>query len=60
MAIRTTPVLIPGAPPLSLTITLGLTQAGEQEDLNSAIKRADLALYQGKNAGRDRYVIGYA
>jgi diguanylate cyclase len=60
ITVRTTPLLIPDIPPLSLAITLGLTQVGEQEDLGSAIKRADLALYQGKNAGRDRYVIGYA
>jgi diguanylate cyclase len=60
IAIRSTPVMISGAPPLSLTITLGLTQVGEKEDLVSAIKRADVALYKGKNAGRDRYVIGYA
>jgi diguanylate cyclase len=56
--VRTTPVLIPGIPHLSLTITLGLSQVGEQEDFGSAVKRSDLALYQGKSAGRDRYVTG--
>ncbi|HQT34246.1 MAG: hypothetical protein ACYC39_09725 [Thiobacillus sp.] len=30
---------------------------GEMEDLSSVVKRADLALYQGKVSGRDRYVI---
>lgn len=59
ITIRTTPVTIPDIPPLSMTITLGLTQAGKNEDFASVINRADLALYEGKNAGRDRYVIGY-
>lgn len=59
ITIRTTPVPINGGTPLALSITLGLVQVGEQEDMASAIKRADAALYVGKNAGRDRYVIGY-
>lgn len=58
MTIRTTPVPINGGTPLALSITLGMVQAGEQESMASAIKRADAALYEGKNAGRDRYVIG--
>ncbi len=52
--IRETPIdglLIP------MTVTLGLAQAGELEELSSAIKRADVALYQGKMDGRDRFVI---
>ena len=40
-----------------MTVTLGMAQAGEFEELSSAIKRADVALYQGKLDGRDRYVI---
>lgn len=55
--IRTTPVPIPDAPPIKLTVTLGLAQVGEQEELDSAVKRSDIALYEGKHAGRDRYVI---
>jgi PleD family two-component response regulator len=42
---------------LRLTITLGLALAGEMEDLSSVVKLADLALYEGKQSGRDRYVI---
>ena len=56
-AVRMTPVPIPDAQPVTLTVTLGLAQVGDHEDLSSAIKRADAALYEGKNAGRDRYVI---
>ncbi|HRK77335.1 MAG TPA: diguanylate cyclase [Thiobacillus sp.] len=56
-AIRTTSVPIPGGVPLVLTVTLGLTRVCEQDDLSSAIMRADRALYDGKKGGRDRYVI---
>ena len=55
--IRTTPVPIPDNPPVTLTVTLGLAQVGEQEELSSAIQRADVALYEGKKSGRDRYVF---
>lgn len=55
--IRTTPVLITDGESLALTVTLGLALVGEQEEMSSAIKRADVALYEGKNGGRDRYVI---
>lgn len=56
-AIRTTPVPIADGEPLVLTVTLGLAQVGEDEEMSSAIKRSDVALYEGKNGGRDRYVI---
>ena len=55
--VGTTPVPIDDEEVLRLTVTLGLALAGEQEDLASAIKRADLALYEGKRDGRNRYVI---
>ena len=55
--VRKTPSSIGGDQSISITITIGLAQTGEQEDINSAIKRADLALYEGKHAGRNRYVI---
>lgn len=55
--IRTTPIPIADAPPVTLTVTLGLAQVSAQEDLSSAISRADAALYEGKHSGRDRYVI---
>jgi diguanylate cyclase (GGDEF)-like protein len=54
---RTTPVPITDGKLLKLTVTLGLAQVGEQEDIDSAIKRADAALYEGKGRGRDCYVI---
>ena len=56
-SVGTTPVPIDNGETLRLTITMGLAQAGEMEDLSSAIKRADMALYEGKQSGRNRYVI---
>ena len=55
--VGTTPVPIDDEETLRITITLGLAQVGELEDLSSAIKRADQALYEGKNLGRNRYVF---
>lgn len=56
-AVRSASVPIPDSVPLALTVTLGLARVREQDDLSSAIMRADLALYEGKKSGRDRYVI---
>ncbi len=55
--VGTTPVPIADDEVLRLTITMGLALAGEMEDLSSVVKRADQALYEGKDGGRDRYVI---
>jgi len=56
-SVGTTPVPIDDGETLRLTITMGLALAGEMEDLTSAIKRADMALYEGKQGGRNRYVF---
>ena len=55
--VRDAPVLIPQNKPLAMTITIGLSLAGQDEKLDSVIERADRALFEGKRAGRDRYVI---
>lgn len=55
--VGTTPVPISDDGVIRLTITLGLAMTGKEEDLASAIERADLALYEGKQAGRNRFVI---
>jgi diguanylate cyclase (GGDEF)-like protein len=57
ITVRTTPVPISDNESLSISVTIGLTCVAEHEHLSSAIGRADIALYEGKNAGRDRYVI---
>jgi diguanylate cyclase len=56
-AVRNAPLPISREQSLNMSVTLGLSCVGDDEDLASAIKRADKALYQGKWAGRDRYVI---
>lgn len=43
--------------PLRVTATLGLTAFGVDEAADVVIQRADAALYQGKNEGRDRVVV---
>lgn len=55
--IGTTPVPISDSQSLTLTVTLGLARVGESENLASAISRADLALYDGKKGGRNRFVV---
>jgi diguanylate cyclase len=44
-------------PGLRLTITTGATQCAPEDSVESLMRRADLALYLGKEAGRDRVVL---
>lgn len=55
--VRCAPLPIAMADALTLTITMGLARAGNDEAMADAVERADRALYTGKEAGRDRYVI---
>ena len=55
--VRGAPVPIAQNQSLAMTITIGLCLAGQDEKLDSVIERADRALFEGKRAGRDRYVI---
>lgn len=42
----------------SLTVTIGVTTyLGNNDSLDAIVKRADQALYRGKNAGRDQLVV---
>ena len=43
---------------MKLSVSIGVVEFGEEESLKSAIKRADKALYQAKNDGRNRVVSG--
>lgn len=56
-AVRNAPVPVSRDLSLTLTVTVGLSRSGDDEELSSVIERADKALYEGKRAGRDRYVI---
>lgn len=51
------PVPLDDGQALPMTITIGLAHVGQAEDITSALKRADGALYEGKRAGRNRYVM---
>lgn len=42
---------------IAITATIGVALTGPEENLTSVIRRADLAMYQGKSAGRDRFVV---
>lgn len=57
--IEQTPVRIvddEGGTDISITISLGITRAVQTEDLNHLINRADRALFQAKESGRNRLV----
>ena len=58
--VRDMRVPIPDNEALKLTVTLGIACTRNAESLESAVERADQALYAGKEAGRDRYVFAEA
>ncbi len=46
-----------GETSIRITVTIGGTLRREREEFSQLFKRADLALYEGKERGRDRIVI---
>lgn len=47
----------PALPAIPLTISAGVTQFVKGEPVEATLSRADAALYQAKNAGRNRVVV---
>lgn len=56
-AVRQAPLELHAGDPLKLSVTIGLSRVGPDDTLTGAVERADLAMLQGKQAGRDRYQI---
>lgn len=50
-------VFIQGDLEIRFTVSMGISQLHENESASDWLKRADLALYQSKNSGRNRYTV---
>ena len=50
-------VFINGGQELRFTMSMGVAQLGVSEDVSDWIKRADEALYQSKEGGRDQFTL---
>ncbi|WP_193185909.1 diguanylate cyclase [Nisaea sediminum] len=55
--IEETPVDIDGAEPLSVTVSFGVAQLVPRRRLKEITERADRALYEAKNSGRNQVVV---
>lgn len=58
--VRTHPLPLEQGGPLPMTVTAGITRVTAEDSLSSAMDRADQALLQGKQAGRDRCIVAPA
>jgi diguanylate cyclase (GGDEF)-like protein len=56
-SVRELSVALPGGESMGVTATIGVAVAAPDESLASVIERADKALYAGKAAGRDRWIL---
>jgi diguanylate cyclase (GGDEF)-like protein len=53
-AVSRTPFVVAGAPPLAVTVSVGVTSSPGDEPTEAILARADEALYEAKRGGRDR------
>ena len=59
-AVVTAPFRVGSGKVLHVTVTIGVATVRASEDLLDAVHRADAALYQGKQQGRNQVVLGQA
>jgi diguanylate cyclase (GGDEF)-like protein len=50
-------VFVHGKLDIRFTVSMGIAQLTEQDSADSWLKRADTALYQSKNTGRNKYTV---
>ena len=53
-------LVIESTPGLRVTFSAGIAQFRQNENIDTAIERADHALYQAKQHGRNQTVLAYA
>ena len=58
LAVANSPCRLPGDQTISITISIGVAICGPGEGVDTALMRADEALYRAKRGGRDRVEIG--
>jgi len=56
-ALRDSPLRLPGAVVLRLHVSAGLAMVGPDEAMAAALQRADQAMYEAKQAGRDQWHV---
>ncbi|MGF1646194.1 MAG: diguanylate cyclase [Kineosporiaceae bacterium] len=54
LVVRRSPVPVPGAGPMTITVSAGVASVEDGDTAESLAQRADRALYAAKDAGRDR------
>lgn len=52
-------IVAEGAPPLSVTVSIGGSLKDRLEDINLSIQQADAALYRAKDCGRNRTIVDW-
>jgi PleD family two-component response regulator len=50
-------MVLPSSPPVSTTMTFGIAEVQEGATVDDCLRRADQAMYSGKQAGKNRVVI---